>query len=119
MLASLGSEGGTPHLCQQRVTLEVDGDLVTVHKLYDWWSTVILVRIVVIGTSSHHSSLCVQLYSTSAIRGALDIVLNPHRFSAFWLRSKCSLESPQNGRECLLRQEDLRFTTALILSKQD
>jgi hypothetical protein len=38
------SEGQGPRLCQQRVTLEVDGDLMIVHSLYDWGSTITLVR---------------------------------------------------------------------------
>jgi hypothetical protein len=37
-------EDERPRLCHQRVTLEVDGDLVTMHTLYDWGSTVTLVR---------------------------------------------------------------------------
>jgi hypothetical protein len=38
------SEVERPRLCQQTAKLEVDGDLVTVHMLYDWGSTVTLVR---------------------------------------------------------------------------
>ncbi len=39
-----GSEDEAPCLCQQMVTLEVDGELMTVHTPYDWGSTVNLVR---------------------------------------------------------------------------
>jgi hypothetical protein len=38
------SEGGNPRLCQQMVTLEVDGDLMIVHTLSDCGSAVSLVR---------------------------------------------------------------------------
>jgi hypothetical protein len=37
-------EGEISRLCQQRVTLEVDDDLMTIHVLYDWGSTITLVR---------------------------------------------------------------------------
>ncbi len=42
------SEGEGPRLCQQRVTLEVDGDLMTVHTLVymtgglmQWWAAIL------------------------------------------------------------------------------
>jgi hypothetical protein len=38
------SEDRTPCLCQKRVMLEVDGDFMTIHTLYNWGSTVTLVR---------------------------------------------------------------------------
>ncbi len=41
-MSLVDSEEERPRLCQQRVTLEVDGALITMHTL--WGSTVTLVR---------------------------------------------------------------------------
>ncbi len=43
-LSPVDSEEERPRLCQQRVPLEVDGAMVTLHTLYEWGSTVTLVR---------------------------------------------------------------------------
>jgi hypothetical protein len=43
-LSPVDSEEKRPRLCQQRVPLEVNGAIVWLHRLYDWGSTVTLVK---------------------------------------------------------------------------